>query len=96
MSEFTKDFDAGFWFAIQLIHYCVTPVDIEKVYSTLELIVSGDITIRPTPEDAIAAMEKETGNKMPQYLKDSIYQSLHTISEVIERDKNAAKFLLKE
>jgi hypothetical protein len=88
-----QDFLKGFIFAEQVLFGLGEGFDFGRVIARLKAIARGDVPAGPTADEAVRAMERETGRSLPRNLRAAIYGGLSPAG-VGDTDPRKAQYVL--
>jgi len=88
-------FMEGFQFALIVLSSMGHSPDIDAIAAQLMGVVNGDLTLSPSPPEAIQAVESQTGKPLPESLKQSVHRMLGNRREMDEDRKQTCSAVLK-
>lgn len=90
-----ESFEEGFLFAWYVLNTMKPSVSLDAMAARLEEIADGHLTIRPSPPDAIAGIEAESGKPLPESLRASVHRMLANHAEDQRHDRQTAAMMLR-
>jgi hypothetical protein len=94
--SFSKDFTWGFMFGVNVLGSMGHRPDFDQIVAQLKSLVSGEMSLMPTPEEAIKDIESQYKKPLPDELKADLREKLTNRSENDAKNREAASFLLRE
>jgi len=89
-----ESFEAGFMFAIQVLQTFTADVMEDDLVKRLAEIRDGERTLRPSPPDAIAGIEAQTGAPLPDKLRKGVDRLLGDRTSFREEERAKAARIL--
>lgn len=88
-------FMEGFQFALIVLGGMGHNPGLDAIASQLLSVVTGDLTLSPSPPEAIQSIEADYGMPLPEHLKQSVHRMLENRREADEDRKQTCLEILK-
>jgi hypothetical protein len=69
-----EDFTEGFMFALRVVDSLGDRHDFDSIVAQLLAVAKGELSLQPSPEEAIRNIEADVGRPMPDVLKRSVHR----------------------
>ena len=86
----------GFQFALIVLSSMGHNPGIDAIAAQLTSVVNGDLTLSPSPPEAIRSIEAEYGVPLPEHLKNSVHRLLGNRREMDEARRQTCLAVLKQ
>jgi hypothetical protein len=93
--DHSEEYCEGFFFALIVLGSMGHRVHLEDIRAQLVSVEKGDLSLMPSPEEAIQSMEQESGKEMPDSLKARLKRTLSDRADADDRNRASAGFMLQ-
>lgn len=85
----------GFQFALIVLRSMGHNPGLDAIAAQMTRVVNGDLTLSPSPPEAIQAIESQYGRPLPEELKQSVHRMLGNRRQADEDRKRICSAVLK-
>jgi hypothetical protein len=93
--DHSEEYSDGFFFALIVLRSMGHRMHENDIRAQLASIANGDLSLMPSPEEAIQSMEQESGKQIPDSVKVMFKRTWRGRAEVDGMNRASAEFMLR-
>jgi hypothetical protein len=88
------ELENGFMFALHILGSLGVQIDLNSIVAQLVSVARGELTLQPSPIEAIRSIESEAGRSLPEHLKQSVHRILSDRHQIDAKNQRFARQIL--